>query len=120
APTPATRLILCSGKVYYDLCDYRDRQKLTDAALVRLEQLYPLNTERLAQIAARYAGAKLIWCQEESQNMGAWTYIFPLLETLFNQRPLYAGRDASASPAVGSLALHRLELDALLQAAFTL
>jgi len=58
-------------------------------------------------------------CQEESQNMGAWNYIAPHLETIIGQRPFYAGRDASASPAVGSLALHRIELDALLNAAFT-
>jgi 2-oxoglutarate dehydrogenase E1 component len=118
-PTDAKRLILCSGKVYYDLCHYRDKQGISDAAIVRIEQLYPLNEERLAVVAQQYPGARLVWCQEESQNMGAWSYIAPILETIIGQRPFYAGRDASASPAVGSLALHRIELDALLKAAFT-
>ena len=119
APSEAQRLILCSGKVYYDLCNYRDKQGISDAAIVRIEQLYPLNEERLAVVAQQYPGARLVWCQEESQNMGAWSYIATILETIIGQRPFYAGRDASASPAVGSLALHRIELDALLKAAFT-
>jgi 2-oxoglutarate dehydrogenase E1 component len=117
-PKPA-RLILCSGKVYYDLCEYRDQNTITDTAIVRVEQLYPLHAERLAEIAKRYAGAALVWCQEESQNMGAWSWIAPRLESIFGRKPLYAGRDASASPAVGLLALHRLELSALLKDAFS-
>lgn len=119
APETAQRLILCSGKVYYDLCAHRDQHGITDAAIVRIEQLYPLNSERLAEVALKYPAARLVWCQEESQNMGAWNYISPLLETIIGQRPFYAGRDASASPAVGSLALHHIELNALLHAAFT-
>ncbi|QYM79873.1 2-oxoglutarate dehydrogenase E1 component [Horticoccus luteus] len=115
----ASRVVLCSGKVYYDLCDYREKNKLTDIALVRVEQLYPLHTERLAEIAQKYADARLVWCQEESQNMGAWSYIAPQLETIFGRKPHYAGRDASASPAVGSLALHKLELQAFLKDALT-
>ncbi|MBW7894504.1 MAG: 2-oxoglutarate dehydrogenase E1 component [Opitutaceae bacterium] len=117
--TGVKRVILCSGKVYYDLCDYRDKKQITDAAIVRLEQLYPLNTDCLAAVVRRYGDARLVWCQEESQNMGAWSYIAPQLETLLDRKPLYAGRDASASPAVGSLALHRRELAAFLKAAFT-
>jgi 2-oxoglutarate dehydrogenase E1 component len=116
----AERLILCSGKVYYDLVDYRAKQKHPGTAIVRLEQLYPLHRKRLAEIAARYAGAKLIWAQEESENMGAWSWIAPQLETVFGRKALYAGRDASASPAVGTLALHKLELAALLKQAFTI
>jgi 2-oxoglutarate dehydrogenase E1 component len=116
--TPS-RLILCSGKVYYDLLDYRGKQRNSDVAIVRLEQLYPLNRKRLADIAKKYANAKLVWAQEESANMGAWSYIAPELEDVFGRKPLYAGRDASASPAVGSLALHKLELAAFLKQAFT-
>jgi 2-oxoglutarate dehydrogenase E1 component len=112
------RLIVCSGKVYYDLCDYRDKNGRKDTAIVRIEQLYPLHAERLAEIARRYGDAQLIWCQEESQNMGAWTWIAPQLETIFGRKAAYVGRDASSSPAVGSLALHRLELAALLKDAF--
>src|SRR5688572_8140488 len=116
---PPSRLILCSGKVYYDLIDYRGKHRNSDVAVVRLEQLYPLNRKRLADIAKKYANAKLVWAQEESANMGAWSYIAPELEDVFGRKPLYAGRDASASPAVGSLALHKLELAALLKEAFT-
>jgi 2-oxoglutarate dehydrogenase E1 component len=117
---PAARLILCSGKVYYDLIDYRGKHRNADVAIVRIEQLYPLHRKRLVDIARKYAGAKLVWAQEESQNMGAWSWIAPELKEVFGQEPLYAGRDASASPAVGSLALHKLELAALLKQAFTL
>jgi 2-oxoglutarate dehydrogenase E1 component len=124
APFPAdvktpSRLILCSGKVYYDLVDYRAKQKINDVAIVRLEQLYPLHRKRLAEIAKKYGNAKLIWAQEESANNGAWTWIAPQLEEIFGHKALYAGRDASASPAVGSLALHKLELAAFLKEAFT-
>ncbi|MBI4626740.1 MAG: 2-oxoglutarate dehydrogenase E1 component, partial [Verrucomicrobia bacterium] len=114
------RLILCSGKVYYDLADYRTKHQPADTAIVRLEQLYPLHRKRLAEIARKYAGTRLVWAQEESENMGAWSWIAPQLEELFGRKPLYAGRDASASPAVGSLALHKLELAALLKDAFNL
>ena len=120
APAKAQRLILCSGKVYYDLCDYRDKNKVANTAIVRVEQMYPLHTARLKEIEKKYSGARLVWCQEESQNMGAWSFLAPQLESLFGRQPLYAGRDASASPAVGSLALHKLELAAFLKDAFTL
>jgi 2-oxoglutarate dehydrogenase E1 component len=119
APQPS-RLIFCSGKVYYDLVEYRSKHKIADAAIVRIEQLYPLHRKRLAEIAKKYGNAKLIWAQEESANMGAWAWIAPQLEEVFARKPLYAGRDASASPAVGSLALHKLELAALLKDAFTM
>jgi len=115
----ARRLILCSGKVYYDLCDYRAKNGITDAAIVRMEQLYPLNVDRLAAVAARYPKARLIWCQEEPHNMGAWNYIAPLIEAVTGRPPHYAGRGPGASPAVGSLALHHIELEAFLNAAFT-
>ena len=120
APAKPARLVFCSGKVYYDLCDYRTRHQITDTAIVRLEQLYPLHRNRLAALADHYAGARVLWCQEEPQNMGAWSYIAPQLTEIFGFVPLYAGRDAAASPAVGALALHRFELAALLQDAFNL
>ncbi len=121
APKKAERLILCSGKVYYDLLDYRAKGKLSDIAIIRVEQLYPLHRNALAKLSDTYGhSARLVWCQEESQNMGAWSYIAPQLEEIFGRKPAYAGRDASASPAVGNLALHRMELTALLNDAFTL
>ena len=115
-----TRVILCSGKVYYDLVDYRDKNQVKDTAIVRVEQLYPLHTERLAELAKKYAGAQLVWCQEEPENMGAARWIMPQLETLFGRKPAYAGRCAAASPAVGTLAVHRLQLATFLKQAFTL
>jgi 2-oxoglutarate dehydrogenase E1 component len=116
----AERLIFCSGKVYYDLCDYRERNKITDVAIVRIEQLYPLHRNRLTKLADDYSGARVVWCQEEPQNMGAWSFIAPQLAEIFGFVPLYAGRDAAASPAVGALSLHKFELAAFLQDAFTL
>ena len=120
APKAAKRLILCSGKVYYDLDAYRTANKVADTAIVRVEQLYPLHKDHLAQIAKSYGDAKLVWCQEESQNNGAWSFIAPQLEEIFGRKAAYAGRDASASPAVGSLAVHKRELAAFLKDAFTL
>lgn len=115
------RLILCSGKVHFDLLYYREKHNYQDAAIVRLEQLYPLHREELGKILKKYAGAeKLVWCQEESQNMGAWNFLAPQLEELAGRKPLYAGRGESASPAVGSLALHKIELEEFLHAAFTI
>jgi 2-oxoglutarate dehydrogenase E1 component len=117
---PPARLILCSGKVYYDLIDYRTKHPQAEAAIVRIEQLYPLHRRRLGDIARKYGAARLVWAQEESENNGAWSWIAPQLEEIFGRKPAYAGRDASASPAVGSLALHKLELAALLKQAFTI
>ncbi|MDE1170561.1 MAG: 2-oxoglutarate dehydrogenase E1 component [Verrucomicrobium sp.] len=119
APKKAKRLILCAGKVYHDLADYRAAQKIEDAVLVRVEQLYPLHGEALKKAAddvSRYE--KVVWCQEESQNMGAWSFIEPRLRALFGREILYAGRDASSSPAVGALALHKLEQADLIAQAF--
>ena len=122
AASPKTeRAIFCSGKVYYDLCDYRQRNQVEDTAIVRLEQLYPLHRDRLGEIADAYGrSARLIWCQEEPQNMGAWSHLAPQFEEIFGRKAVYAGRDAAASPAVGLLALHRMQLATFLQKAFTL
>ena len=118
-PAKPARLILCSGKIYYDLADYRAHHQIADAAIVRIEQLYPLNRNRLSELFDTYGhAARLIWCQEEPQNMGAWSFIAPQLEEIFGRKPVYAGRDAAASPAVGALALHKIELASLLQEAF--
>lgn len=119
-PAKAKRVILCSGKVFYDLADYRAKNKIADTAIIRVEQLYPLHRLRLKKFVNQYAGASVVWCQEEPQNMGAWTYIAPQLTEVFGVKPNYSGRDAAASPAVGALALHRIELAAFIQDAFTL
>jgi 2-oxoglutarate dehydrogenase E1 component len=120
-PENPSRIILCSGKVYYDLADTRAKNNLNDTAILRLEQLYPLNKARLSELLDGYGRqARLVWCQEEPQNMGAWSHVAPVLEELWGRKPIYAGRDAAASPAVGALAVHKLELSAFLQEAFTL
>jgi len=116
----AERVILCSGKVYYDLCDFREQQKFEHTAIIRVEQLYPLHRDRLAELADAYGRqARLIWCQEEPENMGAWTYISPQLEEIFGRKAVYAGRDAASSPAVGLLSLHRTQLATFLRKAFS-
>ncbi len=118
-PAKTKRLILCSGKVYYDLIKKRQELKDASTAIVRVEQLYPLHEDRLKEIAAKYGKIKtLVWCQEESQNMGAYSFIAPRLERAFGKRPVYAGRDESASPAVGVMTLHKKELAQFLADAF--
>jgi 2-oxoglutarate dehydrogenase E1 component len=119
APAKPARIILCSGKVFYDLADYRAKKNVTDTAIIRVEQLYPLHRNRLGELSDKYGhGARLVWCQEEPQNMGPWSYIAPQLEEIFGRKAKYVGRDAAASPAVGALAVHKLELTAFLQDAF--
>src|SRR5436190_14196331 len=104
------RIIFCSGKVYYDLLNYRTDRKIDDAAIVRIEQLYPLAEKKLREMLKPFPkNAKFVWCQEESENMGAWTLIEPRLRALFCTEIAYSGREASASRAVGALARHKRE-----------
>src|SRR5438094_1794463 len=115
------RIIFCSGKVYYDLLNYRTQRKIHDAAIIRIEQLYPLAEKRLREILKPFPkSAKFVWCQEEPQNMGAWTFIEPRLRTIFCTEVAYAGREASASPAVGALVRHKREQARLVADAFSL
>ena len=115
------RVILCSGKVYYDLVAHREKQQLTNTAIIRVEQLYPLIENRLREAVEAFPKeARLVWCQEESQNMGAWTFMEPRLRTTFGRDVAYAGRDPSASPAVGSLVRHKREQAALIAEAFSI
>ena len=119
-PEKMKRVILCSGKVYYDLLNYRTAEEITNAAIVRVEQLYPLAETKLREALKPFPKtAKLVWCQEESQNMGAWSFMEPRLWALFGRKILYAGRNASASPAVGSLAIHKREQAQLIADAFS-
>ena len=107
--------------MYYDLLNYRTQRKIHDAAIIRIEQLYPLAEKRLREILKPFPkSAKFVWCQEEPQNMGAWTFIEPRLRTIFCTEVAYAGREASASPAVGALVRHKREQARLVADAFSL
>ncbi len=117
----AKRVILCTGKVYYDLLAHRRENGIGGAALVRLEQWYPFPAAPLAGALKKYLrrkGARLVWCQEEPRNMGAWPFLLPRLQEELGHKPVYAGRPAAASPAAGSFGRHQREQAALVQAAF--
>jgi 2-oxoglutarate dehydrogenase E1 component len=115
----ARRVLLCSGKVYYDLLAKREETgKQRDVAIVRIEQLYPWPADELKQVLDRHGAARdWAWVQEESQNMGAWTFVGPRLQELMGFPFQYVGRDASASPATGSKLVHDLEQAELVEAA---
>ncbi len=115
------RVIACSGKVYYDLVKKRDEKKATDTAIIRVEQLYPFPHKAFAAEIKKYSGAsEIVWCQDEPQNQGAWFFVQHYIhENLLEGQKLgYAGRPASASPAVGYAHLHQDQQKALLDQAF--
>ncbi len=119
-PSRITRLVFCSGKVYYDLVNHRAEAQIKNTAIIRMEQLYPFHEDLFNEIVSRYpqADKKRVWCQEEPLNMGAWSYIIHRLEKNSDVRVRYAGRDRSASPAVGSSTLHKEEQKRLIERAF--
>jgi len=118
-PNKVNRIIFCTGKVFYDLAKYRDDHKITNTAIIRVEQLYPLNTAMLELLAGQFPKVKnWVWAQEEPRNMGARSYITPRLQELFGITIKYAGRKASSSPAAGSKAMHIREQNHLLTQAF--
>jgi multifunctional 2-oxoglutarate metabolism enzyme len=115
------RVLLCSGKVYYDLRAERERRTNRMTPILRVEQLYPFPAEGLLRLLAGYSGMReALWVQEEPQNMGAWTFVAPLLAPLLpgGIAPRFVGRQASASPATGNAAVHKRELEVLLGEAF--
>ena len=118
------RVVLCSGKVYYDLYEEREKRGIDDVYLLRVEQLYPFPLKSLAQELARFKNAELVWCQEEPRNMGAWSFVEPYLEWVFAQagmkakRARYAGRPATAATAAGVMSKHLAQLKAFLEEAF--
>jgi 2-oxoglutarate dehydrogenase E1 component len=112
------RVVLCSGKVYYDLLKERTAREVSDVALVRVEQFYPYPEEALARVLGRYRKAReWVWAQEESQNNGGWSFMEPRLRAMGYDRVQYVGRDASASPATGSHQVHVREQRELVEAA---
>ena len=122
APGEVKRLILCSGKVYYDLDARRQERERDDVAIVRIEQLYPFPEHEIREIIARYDGAdQVVWCQEESENRGPFSFVRGPIGDILSEtgrRLTYAGRPRSASPATGSHAEHIDELKRLLDEAF--
>jgi 2-oxoglutarate dehydrogenase E1 component len=119
APDRVRRVLLCSGKVYYDLVAKRGEVgSQRDIAIVRIEQLYPWPAEQLKSVLDRYKSAReWVWVQEESQNMGAWTFVSPRLQELLGQSVQYVGRDSSASPATGLKLVHEREQAEICEAA---
>ena len=124
-PKDIKRLILCSGKVYYDLLEARDGAGLNDVYIMRLEQFYPVPKKALLQELEPFAHCEFVWCQEEPRNMGAWSFIAPELENVLRElgakynRPAYAGRPPAASTATGLMSRHNKQRAAFLAAALT-
>ena len=126
APTDVKRVVICSGKVYYDLLAERRAKGVKDVAILRLEQMYPFPQNTLGRLLAPYANADVVWCQEEPENMGAWSFVDRRLEYVLKslegkaRRPSYVGRQAAASPATGLARTHQAEQAALVQEALGL
>ncbi len=117
------RVLICSGKVYYDLLEEREKRGLNDIYILRLEQLYPWPMKSMMSELARFPNAELVWVQEEPKNMGGYTFVEPWLELTLEKldikakRARYAGRPASASTAAGQMSKHLKELEAFLEQA---
>jgi 2-oxoglutarate dehydrogenase E1 component len=115
------RVVMCSGKVYYDLYEEREKRGIDDVYLLRIEQLYPFPAKALITELSRFRNAEMVWCQEEPKNMGSWSFIDPYLEWVLahidakHQRVRYTGRPASASPATGLMSKHLAQLEAFLE-----
>ncbi|MDA5558349.1 2-oxoglutarate dehydrogenase E1 component [Shimia sp. MMG029] len=120
------RVVMCSGKVYYDLLEERDARGIDDVYLMRIEQYYPFPAHSLTKELERFKDAEMVWCQEEPKNQGAWSFIEPNIEWVLTRikakhtRPTYAGRAASASPATGLASQHKSQQAALVDAALTM
>ncbi|MCW5724320.1 MAG: 2-oxoglutarate dehydrogenase E1 component [Maricaulaceae bacterium] len=114
------RVVICSGKVYYDLLEARETRGIDDIYLLRVEQYYPIPARSLMHELKRFSQAEMVWCQEEPKNMGAWSFMEPNLEWVLGQiearhpRARYAGRPAAASTATGVAYRHKQEQDALI------
>jgi len=128
-PSPkekAKQLVICSGKVYYDLLEEREKRGVKDVHFLRLEQLYPFPADGLMQELEPYKHCDLVWCQEEPRNMGPWAFVSTFIEEVAEEvgfkcaRPRYAGRPSAASPATGSHKRHVAEQAALIDDALTL
>jgi 2-oxoglutarate dehydrogenase complex dehydrogenase (E1) component-like enzyme len=112
-------VLLCAGKIYYDLAAERQKAQHEGVAILRVEQLYPLPADELRRELDRYPGAEAVWVQEEPANMGGWPFMALHLPEVLAGRPLLrASRRASASPAVGSVAVHEAQQREVVATAF--
>ncbi|NVK47980.1 MAG: 2-oxoglutarate dehydrogenase E1 component [Rhodobacteraceae bacterium] len=120
------RVVICSGKVYYDLLEARDEAGKDDTYILRLEQFYPFPALSMVKELERFKNAEIVWCQEEPKNQGAWTFVEPNIEWVLSRikakhtRPVYAGRAASASPATGLASQHKAQQQALVNDALNI
>ena len=120
------RVVLCSGKIYYDLLVARDKSGVNDVYLLRLEQFYPFPAMSLTKELIRFKKAEVVWCQEEPKNQGAWSFVEPNLEWVLTKikakfkRPSYTGRASAASPATGLAAQHNDQQQKLIEEALGL
>lgn len=118
-PESPKKIVFCSGKIYYDLKAHIQKIKDFSTVIVRIEQLYPLNEKKLQKIVERYKGVKeFIWAQEEPKNMGAWTFISPLLNKILQKEIIFVGRESSASPAAGIYVFHKKEIHDIMEDVF--
>jgi 2-oxoglutarate dehydrogenase E1 component len=108
-PDTTRRVVLCTGKIYYDILAAREQADVNDIALVRVEMLYPFPEDALRTLLGRFADAEVVWAQEEPRNMGAWSFIAPLLREVSGREPRYVGRPLRASPAEGFADAHERE-----------
>jgi 2-oxoglutarate dehydrogenase E1 component len=124
-PNDARQVVMCSGKVYYDLLEEREQRGITDVHILRIEQLYPFPGDALGKLLAPYQQCHVVWCQEEPRNMGAWSFVAEFIEETLDEagfaNPVirYAGRSAAASPATGLATHHEREQRALVDEALT-
>ena len=118
ADAPVDRVLLCAGKVYYDLLAHRARTGEARTAIVRLEQLHPFDADGLTAVLAPYGDAELVWVQEEPANQGGWTFVSQAIRERLDRPVRRVSRAAAASPATGSSKTHLAEQDALVAEAF--
>ena len=123
APDKVRRVVLCSGKIYYELLAARQQRGADDIAIVRVEQISPFPFAEVAAAVSQFPAADVVWCQEEPRNMGPWSYVAPRIESATGthlgdaKRATYVGRRVSASPATGYGAVHKLQQDSIIATA---
>jgi 2-oxoglutarate dehydrogenase E1 component len=121
APEQITKVVFCSGQIYYDLVDQREKQQISNIAIVRLEQIAPFPYDKIQEIANKYKNAPIQWVQEEPMNLGAWDYVQPRFETALSPLGVapvtIVSRPPHAAAATGYMSVHMAELTKLLEQA---